>query len=536
VNDSVVQALTGFVPPLLPEVILGLAACVLFLGATWNVKRRVWGVVALASLAAAAVALVMLARETPLEPSDAQLYAAPVLFTPLGLFFRFVALVGGALLVLLGWDEGGDEHAGEYHACLLLLTAGTGLVGSANDLVTLFLALELVSIPTYVLLYLPRVDERAQEAALKYFLLSIFSSGLLLFGFSYLYGLTGTTNIPALLDALSAGQDAVGRRLPWLGLSLLAVVMVVAGLGFRITAVPFHFYAPDVYQGATTPSAALLAFVPKVAGFAALMRVLGYVSADGTAGRALGDQVPMLLWIMAAVTMTLGNVLALLQDNLRRIMAYSSVAHAGYMLIGLAAVRYLASAPGEAVGGVEALLFYLVAYGSMTVGFFAVTHYLDSPERPVETVDDLAGLGRTHPGSALLLVLFLFSLIGMPLTAGFAGKFLLIFDALGLSPVERDQAWLYRLLAFIAVLNAAIGAWYYLRMIAVMFLREAMDPLPPPRRAPLLGTIAACAVLTLVLGVYPNALLRVIRRTVPARPAVAAAPVVPGDERARAGD
>lgn len=540
-TENIIEALTGFVPQLLPEIVLCLTACVLFLGSTFPVKRHIWGMIALAALAVAGVfvysqvnagatlegaraALTELNAEeqtAQVAKLEAQLYAAPVLFTRLAVFFKVVGLITGALLILLGWNEAGDQHAGEYHACLLLLVAGIGLVGSANDLITMFLALELISIPTYVLLYLPRVDERAQEAAIKYFLLSIFSSGLLLFGFSYLYGLAGTTNIPGILDALSSGQEASGRRLPWLGVSLLAIVMVVAGLGFRITAVPFHFYAPDVYQGTTTPTAALLAFVPKVVGFAALIRILGYAPGlsinEVVAGRALGEQVPMLLWIMAAVTMSLGNLLALLQDNIRRLIAYSSVAHAGYMLIGLAVVPYLSGTPGEAIGGIEALLFYLIAYGAMTVGFFAVLHQLDTPERPVETVDDLAGLWRSHPGMALFLVLFLFSLIGMPLSAGFAGKLQLFMVAMGLSPAATDQAWLYRLLALIAALNAAVGAWYYLRMAHVIFFREAIDPLPKARFSPVVGTIVVCAALTLGLGVYQKPLIDAIRKTVPAR-------------------
>lgn len=508
---DVTPALTGFIPQMLPEIVLGLAACALFLAATFNARRTTCGLLALLALAAAAFTLTRLPADA--TPLDVRTYAAPVLFTPLAMFFRILALATGALLVLLGWNEGGDDHAGEYHACLLLLVAGMGIVGAANDLITLFLALELISIPTYILLYLPRSDERAQEAAVKYFLLSVFSSGLLLFGFSYLYGIAGTTNIPAILDALATGQEPIARRLPWLSVSLLAIVMVVAGLGFRITAVPFHFYAPDVYQGTTTPTAALLAFVPKVVGFAALIRILGYATGP-TPGAALGQQVPMLLWIMAAVTMTLGNILALLQDNIRRIIAYSSVANAGYMLIGLAVVPYLEGTSGNSIGGVEALLFYLIAYGAMTVGFFSVLHYLDTPERPVENVDDLAGLSRTHPGLALVAVLFLFSLIGMPLTAGFAGKFMLFFNALSLPEAAGDQVWLYRLLAFIMAVNAAIGGWYYLRLASVMYLREAIDPLPRPKPAPVLGTIAVCAVLTLGLGVYSKALAEPLRQVV----------------------
>lgn len=543
-SASIVEALTAFIPQVLPEAILGLFACVLFLGATCCFNRRICGIVALLALALAGVSLACTVQRIPtVEVVQAKLadgtaenaaeqqatlratvYAAPVLFTRLALFFKVLGLLTGVVLVLLGWDEASEGHAGEYHGCLLLIVAGIGLTGAANDLITLFLALELVSIPTYILLYLVRLDSRGQEATLKYFLLSVFSSGLFLFGLSYLYGLAGTTNIPGLLDALAGSRAAAsleetGGRLPWTGVLLVAVVMVVAGLGFRITAVPFHFYAPDVYEGTTTPSAALLAFVPKIVGFAALLRLLGYVPVLATSSPlAMGEQVPMLLWIMAAVTMTLGNILALLQDNLKRMLAYSSVAHAGYMLIGLAVVPYLASgAPGEAVGGAEAVLFYLVAYGAMTVGAFAVLHYLSSAGRTVETVDDLAGLSRTHPGIALVMALFLLSLIGIPLTAGFAGKFLLFWDAMGLSSATTDQAWLYRVLALIGAVNAAIGAWYYLRMATAMYLREAIEPLPAPRVRPVLGTIAACALVTLALGIAPNLLLRPIRQAVTPR-------------------
>jgi NADH-quinone oxidoreductase subunit N len=581
VND-IIAALTGFVSQLLPEIILGLVACVLFLGSTWKSSRKLWGGVALIGLALAAAALAWVVASVPTleemrarldgltDPKEqdslretirAILYAAPVQLTRLGLFFKVLALAGGAVLVLAAWNDPDDEHAGEYHGCLLLIVAGTALVGSANDLITLFLALELVSIPTYILLYLPRVQPPAQEAAMKYFLLSIFSSALLLFGFSYLYGVTGATNIPAIIDGLARGRvelldaaaPAARGAASWPGLTLVALVMIVAGLGFRITAVPFHFYAPDVYQGTTTPAAALLAFIPKVGGFAALLRLLGLVppvlSSAWPSAQAMGEQVPVLMWIMAAVTMSLGNVLALLQDNLKRMLAYSSVAHAGYMLIGLAVAPRLADASaGTAIGGIEALLFYLVAYGAMTIGAFAVLHYLDSPDRPVANVDDLAGLGRTHPGTALLMVLFLCSLIGLPLTAGFAGKFMLFWNAMGLSGPDQlavmseesrklmvDQVRLYRVLALIGVLNAAVGGWYYLRIIAVMYLREAIEPLPRVRFAPVLGCIWVCAVLTLALGIYPAPLVEAIRGTIPRRAAEARlGAVAPAESKALA--
>lgn len=525
-NAEITYALLDVFRLIVPEMVLGLGACVLFLGSTFQSDRRTWGVTALLALALAAVAwwytplpggLELLNRRglpylwqqlgrAELFP-DATRFAGPLLLDRVVLLTKLIALVGGLVLVLLSWDEVPDRWAGEYHGCVLLITAGTCLTAASNELVMLFLALELVSIPTYVLLYLPRTDPPAQEAALKYFLLSIFSSALVLFGFSYLYGLTGTTNLPAIMEAI---QPVAGTRLP--GLAQVALIMVVAGLGFRLTAVPFHFYAPDVYQGTTTPNAALLALVPKVVGFVALMRLLGF-ALGGTAitGLAAAGQVPSLLWILAAVTMTLGNLLALLQDNLKRLLAYSSVAHAGYMLMGLAAAPLL---PSESVGGgTAAVLFYLVAYGAMTVGAFAVLTLLDTPDKPLETVDDLAGLSRTHPVIALVMALLLFSLIGIPLTAGFAGKLLLFWGVLAV-PADSAQAALFRTLAVIAALNAAVGAWYYLRIVAVMYLRPAVRPLTAKPGWPLRAALAACAAVTLGFGVVPRSLEKATQEAV----------------------
>jgi len=466
------------------------------------------------------------------------LTTSAVVQSRLSLLTRFIAISGGFVLVLFGWGEVGNRESGEYHACLLVLIAGLGLTGAANDLITLFLALELISIPTYVILYLQRQDRPAQEAAAKYFLLSIFSSGMLLFGFSYLYGITGTTNLPSMIAGLFGRVE--GARLHVQSAQLLmvvAVVMVVAGLGFKITAVPFHFYAPDVYQGTSTAAAGILAFVPKAAGFIVLLRVLGMVGSGPLFwpevdpkelyalelgprfGFVLDMRLPtVLFWILATITMCVGNVLALLQNNVRRLLAYSSVAHAGYMLIGLASIPGLSldNSGKHVAGGAEAVIFYLVAYGAMTIGAFAVISYLSTAERRVETVDDLAGLGQTHPGVALLMMLFLFSLLGMPLTAGFTGKLLIFFGALGL-PLEatladpekvREYAVMLRWLALIGAINAAIGGWYYLRVIAAMYLRTPLKPLTPARAWPGLAAMWICAMLTLGLGVYPWPLVK----------------------------
>jgi NADH-quinone oxidoreductase subunit N len=538
-DPQVVAAIAKSFALIWPEAILILAACVLFLGGTFKASRNLWGGVALGALA---VAVVALALSTPTEGlSPAELYAGPLVLDQLAYYIKVIAQVSGAVLVLFSWNEVAEAWAAEFHACLLVIVAGVGLTGMANELVVLFLALELISIPTYVLLYLARYDRPAQEAAMKYFLLSVFSSALLLFGFSYLYGLAGTTNLAALTTTLS---DAAPAALP--GLALVALVMIVAGLGFRITAVPFHFYAPDVYQGTTTTLAALLSLVPKVAGFVALLRVLGFVHLEGwlhipapagsvpSSGPILGAQLPTLLWILAAVTMTIGNILALLQDNLKRLLAYSSVAHAGYMLVGLAAAAARhEDASGTASAGIDAVLFYLVAYGAMTVGAFAIISCLHTPQQPAETVDDLSGLSRTHPHLALLLALFLFSLIGIPMTAGFAGKWLVFLSALGVRNVGEagglDQARLFSILALIAALNAAIGGWYYLRIVAVMYLREPARRLSTARSAPGLAAAVVCAAVTLVFGVYPDPLQqRAHAAATPPKPAVVQ-PQEPGE-------
>jgi len=504
-SEAQAQALLGILGYLIPEMILGGVACVAFLGATFRADRHLWGAVALAGFVAALAALQF--GPGP-GPSPVDLTTVPVLFDALANFGRCLAWLAGILFVLFSWNEVPDGQAAEWHACLLLVSAGVGLIGVSNDLLTLFLALEMVSIPTYVMLYLPRHDVAAQEAALKYFLLSVFSSALVLFGFSYVYGVTGATNLTQIMQTLN-GQDSA-RDIPTV--AAIALITIVAGLGFRVTAAPFHFYAPDVYQGAPTVGAALLAWLPKIAGFVALLRALGFVLPAGVPprdmiGAALSEQTPILFWFLAVITMTWGNILALLQDNIKRLLAYSSVAQAGYMLITLATAGYLRQESSGA-DGVEALLYYLVAYGLMTVGAFALLAYLHTEERPVETADDLAGLSRSHPGLALMMAIFLFSLIGIPLTAGFMGKLLIFFGAMAAEP-----AHLYWALALIGVVNAAIGGWYYLRLIAVMYLRQPLQPARPRSNLPGLATVILCAVLTVVLGVPPGStwLLKQVR-------------------------
>jgi NADH-quinone oxidoreductase subunit N len=506
-NPTFSERLAAVVEYVLPEVTLVGTACLLFVLAVVLNRRTLSLAVALLGVVGAGVVAVFVPENVsgflpaynPIDPTGA------------AGFVRWLTLVSAAVYLLVCAREAGDRTSAEYHACVLVIAAGLSLTARANDLVTLFLALEMISIPTYVLLYLPSRSKAGEEAAMKYFLLSVLSSAVLLFGFSYLFGLTGSTNLHVIVSALTAAADA-GPVSP---MAVVGMVLVVAGLGFRIAAVPFHFYAPDVYEGGPTGVVAQLAFVPKVAGFVALCRLLGVMSghATGIPFDVEHTLIPLTLWVIAVVTMSFGNLLGLIQDNLKRLFAYSGIAHGGYMLIGV----LVACAPPVASAnhsGTDTLLFYLVAYGLMTVGAFAVLAHLTGPDRPIETVDDLAGLGKTNPLAALLLSVFLLSLIGLPLTAGFVGKFNLFVAAFEV-PTDTKLKNLYRVLTVVAVVNAAVSAVYYLRVLSVMFLRTPLKPTEPTRNpAPLLAA-TLCAAATLAFGVYPQPLLDVIEKAAP---------------------
>jgi len=504
VNDAVERIANSW-EFILPEIVLVATACVHFLAGPFLVSeggeapaglRHRWGGLALAGLLAAAFFWL---RASPLADAAP---LGPFRLDELSWFVRGLALAGGAVLLLTAWNRTDDSRAAEHHACLLLITAGVSLVGAANDLIVLFLALELVSIPTYVMLYLGgtglgRQGAAGQEAVVKYFLLSIFSSALVLLGFAYLYGVTGTTNFTAMYAALTSGAVPP----PVLVLSAAAVI---AGLCFRVTAVPFHFYAPDVFQGTSTGGAAMLSFVPKVAGFVALLRVLT-VPSYGAGPETLAETAEPIFWGLAVLSMCVGNVLAFLQTDVRRLMAYSSIAHAGYMLVGLAVAPY-----GSAtVAGIPAMLFYLATYGAMTVGVFAILAAVragDADTDQATTTEDLAGLNTTHPLAALLMTVFLFSLTGLPPTAGFLGKLQLFFAAWSADTGST------RCLAVVMAVNAAISAWYYLRPIGVMYLQAPKAGKIRPLEAPAFVGGLICAAMTIALFVAPDWLWQTVVR------------------------
>ena len=498
---TAISQITNGVHFLGPELVLVLAVCVMFITGPFLVTeggvaapglRKRWGALALAAIG---VAGFLWWTAEPSRPLDAGPFRADALTW----YVRGLTLLLGAVISIILVDQIDEGHSAESQACLLAIMVGANLTALANDLIILFLALELVSIPTYVLLYLPRRGEANQEAAIKYMLLSIFSSAIVLYGMCMLYGAAGTTNLVGIATALGAETpESAGM------LIRVAVALLIAGLSFRLGAVPFHFYAPDVFQGIPSAAAAMLSYVPKVVGFAALLRLLPLVGELGVGEVVDGPSARVLLGVLAIATMTLGNLLALRQENLYRLMAYSSVAHAGYMMIGLVVQNADAD-----VSGVGALLFYLATYGLITIGVFALFAGISSDKNPIRTVKDLAGLSRIHPAVALALTVCLFSLTGLPPTVGMLGKLNLFLASWG------DGTTLGRTLAIVLAANAAISAWYYLRLIGVMFFDPAASN--EPSKLSLAPAVAGtlCSVASILLFIAPQELWAAAVKFVP---------------------
>jgi NADH-quinone oxidoreductase subunit N len=483
---------TSTVHLLLPEIVVIATAVLIYIAGAFSRMERIWSWIALAGIILSAVLLSRLSG--PIESSV-------LIADDFSLFIRWLSLALGALLLLLNFRPLNNNGTPETIGSLLLVIAGSMLVATANDLILLFVALELISIPTYILLYLGRDNPGYQEAAAKYFFLSVLASVILLYGFSFIYGVAGTMNLDGIRIAFTSLQDLPGG---FNNLAMLALLLTFAGLSFRLAAVPFHFYAPDVYQGATNANAALLSVIPKVAGLTVLVRLVWFSMPD------VGTFAWQITLAVAILTMTLGNTMALWQDNLRRIMAYSAIAHAGYLLIGLSVAFAVGLHPPGSWDGIAALLFYLCVYAPATLGVFAMLEYLGQPSKTVETVDDLAGMGATKPFSAAMIAIFMLSLTGIPLVAGFWGKFLLFGSALnvktGPGAMGNLQFW-FTALAVIGVLNAAISAGYYLRIVGVMYFRQSAAAPHDDKRWGAWITAVVCALLTIIIFLYPRPLI-----------------------------
>jgi len=406
-------------------------------------------------------------------------YAGMVSLDNLSTLFNVLFLSTTAIVVLLSMPflrREEVEHA-EYHALLLFATSGMMMLASGLDLITLFLGIEVLSISLYILAGYRRNDDASNEAAMKYFLLGAFASGILLYGIALVYGATGTTSLHRIGAAIAGASAPVPEGLIYGGMSLILV-----GLAFKVAAVPFHMWTPDVYQGAPTPITAFLSAGPKAAAFAAFLRV--FFVAFGPA-QAEWD---MVLGVIAVLTMTVGNIAAIAQTNVKRMLAYSSIAHSGYVLIGLVS--------GGLVGGTGAV-FYLMAYVAMNLGAFAIVILLEYKADRGGELKDYAGLGFKYPLIGALLSLFMLSLSGIPPTVGFVGKLYLFGTA-----VQTGHVWL----AVFGVLNSAISVFYYLRLLVLMYMRESQEALPPVRIPLAMALVlVVTAAGTVWPGLFPSA-------------------------------
>jgi NADH-quinone oxidoreductase subunit N len=509
---------------LMPELILSVTGVVVMLvdAFTRRTQRRATATLSLLGIAATAwAALSLWPTQGPQQPA----FNGMIAVDPMRLSFTLVFLIVAALTVLISaiWVEWEGLPAGEFHTLLLFATVGMMLMASGNDLVMIFLGLEILSIATYVMAGFRRNDVRSNESSLKYFILGSFSSAFLLYGIALVYGATahevsaqpvvsgvaarvvvaGTTNISAIAERVNDGL--------YPPLLFAGAAMMLIGFGFKIASAPFHVWTPDVYEGAPTPVTAFMAAGPKAAGFAAFMRVFllafPFVAATGrvSTGAQLHDAWLGALWLIAVLTMTLGNVVALVQTNVKRMLAYSSIAHAGYALVGFVAAGAADSSRRD--DAVAAIVFYLLAYAVMNLGAFAVVTLIARSGDRRTNIEDYRGIGFDSPALSLTLSLFLLSLLGVPLTAGFMGKVVVFSQALG-----QGFKWL----VIIGVLNTAVSVYYYLGLIVVMFFRERTTEWRAPR---IPATLAVVLVLTvagvLYLGLFPGRVINAFREVQP---------------------
>ncbi len=392
------------------------------------------------------------------------------------LFFKVLFLVAAGITVLMSVRYLAIEGAspGEYYFLILCATLGMMVMAGGIDLITIFIGLETMAVSFYILAGFIKPSQRSNEAAVKYFLLGAFSLGILLYGMSLMYGLSGTTNLRVMAAAF-AGQEKDPRL-------VLAVILVVAGIGFKIAAVPFHMWAPDVYEGAPTPITAFLSVGSKAASFAMLIRIF----VEGLP--SMSPDWRLLFWVLAVVTMTAGNIAALTQSNVKRMLAYSSIAHAGYLLIGIVA---------GTSRGITAMLVYLFVYAFMQLGAFAVVIVLRRKDVIGDELKDFSGLSFRNPFAAFAMLVFMLSLGGIPPTAGFMGKFWLFSAA-----IDAHYYWL----AVVGVLNSAISLYYYVRIIVFMYVKKETVGSAPATGPTLAVALGVAVLATIVLGVYPRLL------------------------------
>ncbi len=467
--------------PFLPEIFLATAGfVVLLLGVSMGRRGvRPLSLLGIASLAVAGVLVWLVAR--PID-GPVSILGDMLVVDSLAVFFKLLVLAAGAMTLMMsaGYLERSGYGGGEYVSLILFATVGMFVMASGANLASLYVGLELMALSVYVLVGYFKLETKSNEGAVKYFVLGAASSAVLLYGISLVYGALGTLDLATIRSTLTA----VPSTNPMLALGM---ILVSFGMLFKVAAVPFHVWTPDAYEGAPTPVTAFISVAPKAAAFAMFMRLFLGAFAPGV------DQWRVILWVAAAATMIFGNVAALTQDNVKRMLAYSSIAHAGYALMGIVAANAM---------GAWALLMYMVVYAFMNLGAFGFVILLESKGYAGEVIGDYAGLSRRHPGAALGMLIFMLALAGIPPTAGFMGKLYLFAAA-----VEGG----YIVLTLIAVLMSAVSLYYYFRIVVQMYLRDGEEEGAAP--AELLRdrwtevAIAVCVIVTMIVGVFPAPLV-----------------------------
>lgn len=463
----------------LPEIVVVVGACALLILGQLLPKGQgyflVWASVAI--VLAAALATLLLASEV--RPA----YSGMFIADRFAVFFKGVFYLATVLTFLVSrkYAEIEGIESSEYYVLLLFALSGTMIMASATDLLSIYVGLELMALCTYVLTGFLRRERRSNEAALKYVILGGAATGIFLYGVSLVYGLTGTTSLDGMATAVANNAGDPGL--------LLAVVFIVAGLAFKVGAVPFHMWVPDVYEGAPTTITAFMSAAPKAAGFAVILRV--FLNPLVAASNAW-----IVIAAIAVVTMALGSFVALVQDNFKRLLAYSSIAHAGFAMFGVVA---------GGADGIASVMLYLLIYAFMNLGIFATVILMRNGDFSGEAIDDYGGLAKSHPGLALLMLLYLFSLAGIPPTAGFFAKFYVL-----VALVERGFVGL----AVMAVLLSAIAAYFYIRIVMVIYMREPGEQTCPALTPSVRATLALTAAGTIGIGLFPAWFLKLAQDSV----------------------
>lgn len=468
----------------LPEMVVALAGIIVMLYDSFAPKQRyVTGAISLLGLAVSAFLIISMWNDVP-TTSWGGMISNDGLRMSFTLVFLFVAAM--TILISTVWTENENIPVGEYHALLLFATFGSMFMASGNDFVIIFLGLETLSIATYVMAGLRKSDLKSNESSMKYFILGSFASAFLLYGMALVYGATGSTNITEIADKIAAPNFPA--------LLLIGGAMLIVGFGFKVATVPFHVWTPDVYEGAPSPVTGFMAAGPKAAAFASFLRVfvLGFPLITGAkAAGYLHESWITALTVMAILTMTVGNIAAIVQNNVKRMLAYSSISHAGYALVGFIGAG-VAKTEAARDAAIAAVAFYMLTYAVTNLGAFAIVTLVGQKNDRRTEFEDYNGIGFKSPVLAFSLSLFMLSLLGLPLTAGFMGKVLVFRPAL-----EAGNSLLV-LLVVVAVINTAISAYYYLRLIVVMFFRERTTDWLEPKMTWGLRAV----ILITVLGVF----------------------------------